>query len=196
MSLEVMDSGELLKVPTQVSPGILERITTLEAELATLKQEVGLVKNTKATTDQYGLAKICPVDVTDVTVADGLVCGADEKNKTKAGTLANAIDALDRQSKFLVFLNGNNAKPIQQNEDLNNYTNIGTYTCQANAYVPTIKNRPGSASQNAFNLIVCRSLFTSSTYFSQWYLSYGEPNLFCRVIVPSTGYFGEWAKCF
>lgn len=46
----------------------------------------------RATLEGFGLAKICPVDVTDVTEANGMVLGAFEKNASVEGTIANETE--------------------------------------------------------------------------------------------------------
>lgn len=133
-----MTEDGLAKVPTQISPEILTRITTLETELAALKQEVGLVKDTKATTDHYGLAKICPVDATNITVADGLVCGAEEKNPNIEGTFANQIQKIITNGYYAL----SGGTPIRTNEDLNRIQTLGNYYCALNDIAVTLKNSP------------------------------------------------------
>lgn len=45
----------------------------------------------RASLTGFGMSKICPVDLTDVTEANGIVLGGFEKNAAVAGSLANKI---------------------------------------------------------------------------------------------------------
>lgn len=71
-------------VQNRIVTAALERLEQLENETRALR----------ASLEQFGLAKICPVDVTDVTEADGLLLGAFEKNPAVKGTLANLISSV------------------------------------------------------------------------------------------------------
>lgn len=80
-----------------VSASVLDRINSLESELAALKQEVGLVKETHATTADYGLTRLSTAS--DVTNADSFALSAIEKNATQADTLANKIEKMPKTIK-------------------------------------------------------------------------------------------------
>lgn len=57
----------------------------------------------RATLDSFGLSKICPVDVTDVTEANGMVLGAWEKNASVSGTIGNLISSESGKRKTMLF---------------------------------------------------------------------------------------------
>ena len=79
---ELLDSDNA--VQNRVVKAAIDRIDQSIAEALALR----------ASLTGFGLAKICPVDVTDVTEADGLLLGAFEKNPAVKGTLANLISSV------------------------------------------------------------------------------------------------------
>lgn len=110
----------------------LDQIKTL------IEQNQQLIEETQAlrsSLTEFGLGKICPTSVTDVTEDNGLVLGAKEKNPSVAGTLANQVkkntDAFawktaysnvlaDEVTGLLEYV-GNGTKEFLVNAKLNNY---------------------------------------------------------------------------
>lgn len=66
-------------------------INAANALIAENQRLIAEAQALRATLDSFGLSKICPVDVTDVTEANGMVLGAWEKNASVEGSLANNI---------------------------------------------------------------------------------------------------------
>lgn len=73
----------------RIVTAMLNQIKALAEQNAQLIEDI---KELRARTDAWGLSKICPVDVTDITEDNGMVLGGWEKNASKAGTLANRIE--------------------------------------------------------------------------------------------------------
>lgn len=76
------------------SNAVQNRIITAELNLIKelVEQNKQLIEETKAlraSVEEFGLSKICPVSVTDVTENNGIVLGAIEKNQSIEGTMAN-----------------------------------------------------------------------------------------------------------
>ena len=76
------------------SNAVQNRIITAELNLIKelVEQNKQLIEETKAlraSVEAFGLSKICPVGVTDVTEANGMVLGASEKNASVNGTISN-----------------------------------------------------------------------------------------------------------
>lgn len=69
-------------VQNRIVTAALERLEQLENETRALR----------ASLESFGLSKVCPVDLTDVTEDNGMVLGAVEKNASLTGTLANLIE--------------------------------------------------------------------------------------------------------
>lgn len=78
-----------------VSSNVVQnRIITAELNLIKklVEQNKQLIEETKAlraSVEEFGLSKICPVGVTDVTENNGMVLGAWEKNASVNGTISN-----------------------------------------------------------------------------------------------------------
>ncbi len=72
-------------VQNRIVTAALERLEQLENETRALR----------ASLESFGLAKICPVDLTDVTEDNGMVLSAVEKNASLTGTLANSITMVE-----------------------------------------------------------------------------------------------------
>ena len=83
-------------VQNRIVTAALERLEQLENETRALR----------ASLEQFGLAKICPLDLTDVTEDNGMVLGAVEKNASIEGTLASDIQK--KQIKTTVIHAGSN----------------------------------------------------------------------------------------
>lgn len=76
------------------SNAVQNRIITAELNLIKelVEQNKQLIEETKAlraSVEEFGLSKICPVGVTDVTENNGIVLGAVEKNESIEGTISN-----------------------------------------------------------------------------------------------------------
>lgn len=76
------------------SNAVQNRIITAELNLIKelVEQNKQLIEETKAlraSVEEFGLSKICPVSVTDVTENNGIVLGAVEKNESIEGTISN-----------------------------------------------------------------------------------------------------------
>lgn len=80
----------------RVVTAMLNQIKELAEQNSQLIEDV---KELRARTDAFGLAKICPADVTDVTEDNGLVLGAVEKNPSAPGSLAESIGKLNRSGR-------------------------------------------------------------------------------------------------
>lgn len=78
----------------RIVTAMLNQIKQLAEQNAQLIEDV---KELRARTDTYGLSKICPVDVTDITEANGMVLGGWEKNESVAGSLANKIGVTNQK---------------------------------------------------------------------------------------------------
>lgn len=83
-------------VQNRIVTAALERLEQLENETRALR----------ASLEQFGLAKICPLDLTDVTEDSGMVLSAVEKNASIEGTLASDIQK--KQIKTTVIHVGSN----------------------------------------------------------------------------------------
>ena len=70
---------------------VAKAINAANALIAENQRLIAETQALRATLDSFGLSKICPVDVTDVTEANGMVLGAWEKNASIEGSLANGI---------------------------------------------------------------------------------------------------------
>ena len=66
----------------------------LAAKMAQLDQAIADVLALRAGLETFGMAKICPVGVTDATEANGMVLGAFEKNPALEGTLGYGLRAV------------------------------------------------------------------------------------------------------
>lgn len=99
----------------RIVTAMLNQIKALAEQNAQLIEDV---KELRARTDTYGLSKICPVDVTDITEANGMVLGGWEKNAAKAGTLANGIQELRDRAEW---------KTICENVAKSDVPNFNTY---------------------------------------------------------------------
>lgn len=71
---------------------VAKAINAANALIAENQRLIAETQALRATLEGFGLGKICPVDVTDVTEANGMVLGAFEKNASMDGTLANKIN--------------------------------------------------------------------------------------------------------
>lgn len=83
---------------------IQDALARIEALTEQNRQLIDDVKQLRAAVESFGMSKICPVNVTDVTEDNGMVCGAGEKNPAMAGSLAHGTQALRRD--FENFVNG------------------------------------------------------------------------------------------
>lgn len=70
---------------------VTKAINAANALIAENQRLIAETQALRATLESFGLSKICPVDVTDVTEANGMVLGAFEKNASVEGSLANNI---------------------------------------------------------------------------------------------------------
>lgn len=75
-------------VQNRIITAALNQVKQLAEQNAQLIEDV---KGLRASVNAFGLAKVCPVNVTDVTEDNGTVIGGWEKNPSKDGTLANKI---------------------------------------------------------------------------------------------------------
>lgn len=80
-------------VMNRVLTNALNRLEQLENETRALR----------STLTEFGLSKICPVDVTDVTEDNGMVLGAKEKNPSIEGTLSNFLNKIDKNSEISIY---------------------------------------------------------------------------------------------
>lgn len=121
---------------TVSSNAVQNRIVT--ASLNRLEQLENETRALRASLESFGLVKIAPVDLVDVTEDNGLVLGAKEKNPTIKGTLGNKIENLQNEKNYLL----SGGTKISAHEDLNYYKNIGNYYCESNTEVETLLNCP------------------------------------------------------
>ena len=75
---------------------VAKAINAANALIAENQRLIAETQALRATLDSFGLSKICPVDVTDVTEANGMVLGAWEKNASVEGSLANGINKISK----------------------------------------------------------------------------------------------------
>lgn len=73
---------------------VAKAINAANALIAENQRLIAETQALRATMEGFGLSKICPVDVTDVTEANGMVLGAFEKNASMEGTLARKIERI------------------------------------------------------------------------------------------------------
>lgn len=73
----------------------------VDAAVARLDQAIADAVALRASLTGFGMGKITPVDVTDITEADGRVLGGFEKNPAVAGSLANLLENLSGRLKLL-----------------------------------------------------------------------------------------------
>lgn len=94
---------------------VAKAINDANALIAENQRLIAETQALRATLETFGLSKICPVDVTDVTEANGMVLGAWEKNASVDGSLANGIQEarnlaskikIHREATNVQFLNG------------------------------------------------------------------------------------------
>lgn len=74
----------------------------IAAQVARLDEAIADAVALRASLTGFGMGKITPVDVTDITEADGRVLGGFEKNPAFAGSLANLLEKLSGRLKLLV----------------------------------------------------------------------------------------------
>lgn len=89
----------------RIVTAMLNQIKALAEQNAQLIEDV---KELRASVNSFGLAKVCPVSVTNVTEDNGMVLGGWEKNESVAGSLANRIannrNALAKKQQFYTSL--------------------------------------------------------------------------------------------
>lgn len=90
---------------TVSSNAVQNRIVT--AALNRLEQLENETRALRASLESFGLVKIAPVDLVDVTEDNGLVLGAKEKNASVEGTLASEIEKLKTVHRGTIELNSN-----------------------------------------------------------------------------------------
>lgn len=117
MSVGTMKDGNYLEVaPGTSSPQQAE----LLARVAALENEVSTLKAQKASTQQFGLAKIS--GDTDVSETDsGLVLGAWEKNEENEGGLANRIKKLVSNQNKIEIVTGSLKNFLKNNIENNKF---------------------------------------------------------------------------
>lgn len=133
MSIGIMENGQYKQLSGGVPQSVLTRITTIEGELNELKQEVGLVKDTHATTTHYGLAMLSATS--DVTDANAFALSAIEKNASVDGTLANVSRKISnnlQQTKFFLLNSISWYRILYSNITC---SNINSITCQCFIYM-------------------------------------------------------------
>lgn len=74
----------------------------IAAQVARLDQAIADAVALRASLTGFGMGKITPVDVTDITEADGRVLGGFEKNPAFAGSLANKIENKTMEETILL----------------------------------------------------------------------------------------------
>lgn len=82
------ESGDISNKDGGVNPSDIQRLEEAISENSRIIEETRV---SRAGIENFGLSKICPVGTMDATEADGLVCGAMEKNASVEGSLANEI---------------------------------------------------------------------------------------------------------
>lgn len=102
-------------VQNRIITAALNQVKQLAEQNAQLIEDV---KGLRASVNAFGLAKVCPVNVTDVTEDNGTVLGGWEKNASKAGTLANGIHELKAGKEW---------KTICENVAKSDVPNFNTY---------------------------------------------------------------------
>lgn len=82
---------------------VAKAINAANALIAENQRLIAETQALRSTLDSFGLSKICPVDVTDVTEANGMVLGAWEKNASVSGTIGNLISSESGKRKTMLF---------------------------------------------------------------------------------------------
>ncbi len=82
-------------VQNRIVTAALERLEQLENETRALR----------ASLESFGLSKICPLDLTDVTEDNGMVLGAFEKNPLVEGSIASLLNKLEKSVQDLLLKN-------------------------------------------------------------------------------------------
>ena len=75
----------------------------VKAAIDRIDQSIAEALALRASLTGFGLAKICPLDLTDVTEDNGMVLGAVEKNASVSGSLANEINATKLKINDILF---------------------------------------------------------------------------------------------
>lgn len=131
-------------VQNRIVTAALERLEQLENETRALR----------ASLEQFGLAKICPLDLTDVTEDNGMVLGAVEKNASIEGTISNIfsnrltslINKLNTWSVLMnrVHINGGAREDIDLIDNMEKYMMVLfvfewdiSYSIMSQSIVPT-----------------------------------------------------------
>ena len=99
MSIYLQNRGKAIQIGGGINQSVLDRIDALEqreqalkTELQEAKSELRSLKEQKAGTNLYGLAKISG-DST-VTIDEGLVLSAKEKNASVPGSIASGVESI------------------------------------------------------------------------------------------------------
>lgn len=104
-------------VQNRIITAALNQIKQLAEQNAQLIEDV---KGLRASVNAFGLAKVCPVNVTDVTEDNGTVLGGWEKNTGVSGTLAYRIAQInDRLDGILQKIDGNILQDISFSSGVN-----------------------------------------------------------------------------
>lgn len=104
-------------VQNRIITAALNQVKQLAEQNAQLIEDV---KGLRASVNAFGLAKVCPVNVTDVTEDNGTVLGGWEKNTGVSGTLAYRIAQInDRLDGILQKIDGNILQDISFSSGVN-----------------------------------------------------------------------------
>ena len=144
----------------------------VKAAIDRIDQSIAEALALRASLIGFGLAKICPIDVVNITEANGILCGGFEKNSAVEGSLANKISIVD--SKFETHYSLKGGQDIPGGSDLNAYMNVGNYFCTGNDIAESILNCPIAhaftmkvelGSGLAYPTQTIRDFFTGDIYF-------------------------------
>lgn len=82
---------------------VTKAVNAANALIAENQRLIAETQALRATLEGFGLGKICPVGVTDVTEDNGMVLGAFEKNASVSGTIGNLISSESGKRKTMLF---------------------------------------------------------------------------------------------
>ena len=192
MSMSIMTPGGEMQVPSGWAGQADDKLSlestrpptnrAVTEALQVIDHDIEQLLELRASLTGYGFGKICPVNATDVTQDDGLVCGGFEKNPAVVGSLAY-VSAQTEEKMHSV--------NIEISKDFNDYV-----PNKVNKYECFYLGGTGSAWANSFTdayfhgflIAIAR---TSMNYLAQIFFD-SSSGVYMRVM--SGGNWGGWRK--
>lgn len=78
--------------------------------------------------------------------------------------------------------------------DLNTYTTPGNYTCSLTANSPYVTHQPKTSSQQAFDLVVIKTLNSGANYRKQVLMYYNDNNIWARYSIDGGSTWSGWSN--